>query len=196
MRLSYPESRHKGMHSGNQNDCLDSRGLSMQKSSVRVRPWIFFFIVLFCVQPPAADRGDRDRTVRGENRSWLNSFTVPALVCLLERADIVFTAFSFPSLSLSSLLSLFLSLSLFPSDPPLSFFFFHSIQSTRIRLNEFQFLISNKLINLGEFNIYDINISKRLAKPYLVFSFSPLSSSKKTFKTFLFLKLASNQLAI
>lgn len=56
---------------------------------------------LFCGQLPATDRGDGDRMGRGENRTRLNSFTDPASVCFLGRADIVFTALSplslFPS---------------------------------------------------------------------------------------------------
>lgn len=77
------------MHSGS-HDRVSAR-LPMQKSA---RGLVNIFPFLFYVQLPATDRGDRDRMGRGENRTRLNSFTAPASVCLLDRADIVFTAFS------------------------------------------------------------------------------------------------------
>lgn len=148
MRPSYPESRHKGMHSGNQNDCLDS-GHSMQKSSVRVSPVnIFFYCFILC--PATGCRSRRRSRSHGPRRK-------PKLVKLFHcsRPRLSprtcwhrFHGLLFPlSSSVFTALSFLLSVCLSRSDPSLSFYFFHSIQSTRSNDFNFQFQI---LINLRQ----------------------------------------------
>lgn len=175
MRLSYPESRHKGMHSGNQNDRLDS-GLSMQKSSVRVRPWIFFllfYLFFYCfILCPATDCRSRRSRSHGPRRK-------PKLVKLFHcsRPRLSprtcwhrFHGLLFPlSSSVFTALSFFLSVRL--SFWPSSFILLLSFNTVCWNsIKRFQFSISNFNKSRTE-NSISIILIETFIKSYLIFPF-------------------------